>query len=102
MTWAGVLAFAFRLRWHTLYVMKTNAAMSAEVPRWKTVPRLVASRTLDLLRTTWRTAPIAGGHPSRQALQRAALNWVMFPVMLPYLMYWDLRFRHMLRKRQLT
>lgn len=97
MTWRGVLELAFRLRWHTLYEIKTSPSMSIDVPVWRVLPRLVRSRTMDLLRATWQ---VASWRPASGSVSATALRWTLFPAVLPYLVYWHLRFRRLLAERR--
>jgi len=98
MTWRGVLRFAFRLRWHALYLIKTEQTLPLEAPAWKIALHVSARRTTDLLRTTWRTLRSSNAHPVA-AVSRTAVNWVVFPALLPYMVIWHIRFVRMLRAR---
>lgn len=91
MTWQDVLAFAFRMRWHVLYRLKTRQAPTFGEPMWKAASALLAAETARLLRTTYTV--IAGRRLRATPLARTALDWALFPILVPYLLYWDLRFR---------
>ncbi len=93
MTWRQVLAWAFRMRWHVLYRLKTRQAPGAGAPAWKAAPALIAAEGLRLLRTTWKAICSIHGWSSAPVLARTALEWALFPIVLPYLLYWDFRFR---------
>jgi glycosyltransferase involved in cell wall biosynthesis len=96
MTVKGVLEFAFRIRWHLLYKLKTRQTLPIDAPLWKVVPYDVLAECEMLLRTSWAAAGSLWRNPQGTAVAQTALNWTLFPVMLPYKIYWDLRFRRML------
>lgn len=99
MTWLGLLVFAFRIRWHLLYRLKTRQAPPADAPAWRAVATLVAVESVTLLRTTVKALRSMKHHGGWEAVGRTALAWTLFPVVLPYMIYWDLRFRRMVHTR---
>ena len=97
MTWRGVLEFTFRLRWHALYLLKTRQTLPEDAPLWKIIPHVIASRTMHLIRNTVRRFKDARREPA--ILASVALDWALFPVVLPYMIYWHARFVRVLRER---
>ena len=88
----------FLIKWHLLFMLKTGQGVPAAGSAWRALGFLLVSRTLTLLRTTW--------HALRRSQQGwgwtifgVLFSWLMFPIVLPYLAYWDLRFRRQLRTR---
>ena len=96
MTWRALLEFTFRIRWHALYLLKTRQTLPDDAPLWKVVPHDVIAECMMLLRTSWTTARSLSRDRQITALMRMVLNWTLFPVLLPYKIYWDVRFRRML------
>jgi GT2 family glycosyltransferase len=96
MTLKDVLEFTFRIRWHLLYLLKTRQTLPADAPLWKVVPHDVFVESAVLLRTSWRTARSLARAGQGAAITRMILNWTLFPILLPYKIYWDIRFRRML------
>ena len=96
MTFTDVLSFAFRIRWHLLYLLKTRQTLPADAPLWRVVPHDVIAECATLLRTSWRTARSLSRDGQGAAVTQMVLNWTLFPVLLPYKIYWDVRFRRML------
>jgi hypothetical protein len=94
-----VLEFTFRIRWHALYLLKTRQTLPEETPLWKMIPHVIASRTVQLARTTARHLKTAGHQPA--ILPTAALELALFPILLPYLVYWHVRFVKVRRARLL-
>jgi GT2 family glycosyltransferase len=90
---------AFTLRWHLLYLLKTGQGIPLDAPLSRALTFLVANRSMNLLRLTWQARCAAEGR-RRTAMFHAALSWALFPVMLPYLAYWEVRFRRMLLTRR--
>jgi len=99
MSWQSVLEFAFRIRWHALYLLKTRQTLPEETPLWKMIPHVIAYRTMHLARTTVRHLKTARHQPA--ILPTAVLELALFPVLLPYLIYWHVRFVKVRRARLL-
>jgi GT2 family glycosyltransferase len=89
---------AFLAKWHLLYLHKTGRATSLEAPAWRALIHLVWHRTRELLSVTRRTRVLYPQRP-RTALFNVATQWLLFPIVIPYLMYWELRFRDRRRSR---
>jgi glycosyltransferase involved in cell wall biosynthesis len=98
-SWRYIFWHAFTIRWHLLYALKRGQAPPADSPTWHVLSSLVANRTLNLLRVTWRALRRPDPARRRTDLFNVAMSWMMFPIILPYMIYWDLRFRRMLRAR---
>jgi GT2 family glycosyltransferase len=97
-SWRYLFWRTFLIKWHLLYLLKTGQGVPADAPVWKALGFLLVSRTRSLLRTTWRLfRPAKDGH--RSGLFDVVASWVMFPMVLPYLVYWEVRFRRHLRAR---
>lgn len=96
MTVKDVLRFSLRIRWHLLYLLKTRQTLPADAPLWKVVPHDVIAECAMLLRTSWRTVRSLSRDRPSSAVTRMVMNWALFPVLLPYKIYWDIRFRRML------
>ena len=92
---------AFLAKWHLLYMHKTGRAASLESPAWEALMHLVWHRTRELLSFTRRTRRLYPQRP-RTAAFDLTTQWLMFPIVLPYLMYWELRFRGLRRARDQT
>ncbi len=90
---------SFQIRWPLLYMLKANRGVPWDGPTWRAVSYLLVNRTATLLRTTWRGLGPGASGQRRTGLFRAAMSWVLFPVLLPYMVWWDLHFRRMLRAR---
>ncbi len=92
-SWRYLFWRTFLIRWHLLYLLKTGGSPPGGAPAWTALRFLAVSRTMGLLRLTWRSLR----QPDRAAPWTMwfdlAHQWVMFPIVLPYLAYWELRFR---------
>lgn len=89
---------AFLAKWHLLYLHKTGKAAPLDSPAWKALLQLVWQRTRELLSVTRRMRVLYPQRP-RTALFNVTTQWLMFPIVIPYLMYWELRFRDARRTR---
>jgi GT2 family glycosyltransferase len=101
-SWRYVVWHVFAIRWHLLYAVKTGHAPPVGTPAWHTVPFLVANRSLNLLRVTWHALRRPDPSRRRATWFDVAMSWATFPLVLPYMIYWDCRFRRMLRRRAAT
>jgi GT2 family glycosyltransferase len=99
-SWRYIFWHAFAIRWHLLYVLKTGEAPAADAPAWKALRFLLVYRTMRLLRVTWHAVRAPDPARRRTTWFDTALSWVMFPLLLPYMIIWDFRYRRMLRERQ--
>jgi GT2 family glycosyltransferase len=97
MTWRALLEFTFRIRWHALYLLKTRQTLPDDTPLWKIVPHVIASRTMQLVRTTARHLKAARHQPA--ILATVVFEWALFPIVLPYLIYWHAHFLRVRRER---
>jgi GT2 family glycosyltransferase len=97
MTWRALLEFTFRIRWHALYLLKTRQTLPDDTPLWKIVPHVMASRTMHLARTTVRHLRSARQQPA--ILATVAFEMALFPIVLPYLIYWHAWFLRVRRER---
>ncbi len=98
-SWRYVLWRMFLIKWHLLFLLKTGQCVPPDAPAWKALVLLLVSRTTMLLRTTWHALRQPSGH-RRSAAFDVVSSWVMLPIVVPYLAYWDLRFRRQLRARR--
>ncbi|MBV9671536.1 MAG: hypothetical protein JO076_01755 [Verrucomicrobia bacterium] len=72
----------FQSRWHVLYRMKVCGLCHAGL------------REVDYLaRVTIRTLLRRDPSPRPNQLFRLVLNWLLLPIWVPYLIYWESRFR---------
>jgi GT2 family glycosyltransferase len=76
----------FQSRWHLLYRLKVSNVSCATL-----------HEILDLLRVTKRT--VLRPERSRQLFIRLILQWILFPIWVPYLIYFEIRFRRKLSER---
>jgi GT2 family glycosyltransferase len=75
----------FQSKWHLLYRLKITHLRCATY-----------HEILDLLRVTKRIA--FGWKQDSPLLARLFLQWILLPVLLPYLIYWEIRFRRDISK----
>jgi GT2 family glycosyltransferase len=81
---------AFQSRWHLLYGLKTTRA--GRVSRdWTGSATL--GQLIYLLRATARTILRRERTQFAQRVFRLLLEWVLLPVLVPYLLYWEISFR---------
>jgi GT2 family glycosyltransferase len=98
-SWRYIFWHAFTVRWHLLYLLKIGRGVPLGAPTPGAIRYLIVSRTIDLVRISWRALRPSEAERRRTALFLVARSWIMFPVILPYMVYWELRFRRMLQAR---
>ena len=101
-TWRYLFWRTFLIKWHVLYLVKTGQAVSADASTLRAICHVVRFRTMTLLRTTWRSFRLLTANTIRTTLFDVAWQWMMFPLVLPYLTYWELQFRRRIGARQPT
>jgi len=79
---------AFQSRWHLLYLLKTNRTGCATL-----------GLVIYLLRSSVRTVLLRERTQFAQRVFRLVLEWVLLPVLVPYLLFWELNFKKQLDSR---
>jgi GT2 family glycosyltransferase len=89
--WRDIWRRTWMIRWMALYRLKTGQAAS--------LTGILARETADLLRVTLRFV----SHPEPGRWRRGAFAvfwlWLTFPAVLPWMLFWDWRFRRALSSR---
>jgi glycosyltransferase involved in cell wall biosynthesis len=75
----------FQIRWHLLYRLKTTRPACG-----------VTQEILDFLRASARSFMRPGGTKSHRF--HLLLRWILIPLWIPYLVYWEIVFRSRLRQ----
>jgi GT2 family glycosyltransferase len=82
--WRGLWRRTWMIRWMGLYRIKTRKARS--------LPRAIADEMLLLLRQTAQLVTRRQLPWPRCRCFHVAWRWLTFPLVLPYILYWDWRF----------
>jgi GT2 family glycosyltransferase len=87
------------IRWMVLYRLKTgqSAPLRAHFPQ--VIALLVEREIADLLRSSAHFFLKFDRRLWRAKLFHQFWKWLTFPLVLPYLIFWEIKFRNMLRKR---
>jgi GT2 family glycosyltransferase len=86
-------------RWHLLYRLKSGISAPLGCSRTTALADLVWMEFTNRLRTSWHLVSRHDPEQWKSNLFAQLWSWLTFPVVLPYLMLWELRFRTMLRTR---
>jgi GT2 family glycosyltransferase len=90
---------ALMVRWFSLYLLKTRAGW-AEKGLAAALISVCSERAANLLRLNWKLLrDWRANTPARTAFI-AAWNFLIFPILLPYVLYWEIRFRKSLAERE--
>jgi GT2 family glycosyltransferase len=88
-TWRDLWRRTLRLRWTVLFRLKTGASTGAGGEACLNLLRITARAVRDRQPALWK----------RRAFT-VAWQWLTFPVVLPYLLFWQHRFRQLLEGRR--
>lgn len=99
--WKNIWWRTWLIRWMVLYRLKTRQSAPLRASWIAVITATVKREIADLLRTTlqfflkfdqslWRT----------KAFQQI-WKWITFPLVLPYILWWEFRFRHTIRRSRL-
>lgn len=97
--WRGLTRQTLRGRWHLLYALKTGRTAPAEAPLPHALWVTARCETANRLRIVWHLFTRPERSRWRSRWFEAAWTWATYPVLFPYLLRWDVRFRRMLRAR---
>ena len=100
--WRGLVRQTLRLRWHQLYAIKTGRSRPAAAPLFSSVLTSMRHETLNRVRIVWHLFSRPDASRWRTNWFNAAWTWATYPLLLPYLVYWEIRFRRELRTRRPT
>ena len=84
---------AFQSRWHLLYGLKTTRAGSVKPARTGCA---TLGQVIYLMRATARTVLRRERTYLVQRVFRLVPEWVLLPVLVPYLLYWEISFKRQL------
>jgi len=91
MGWRGLWRRTWMIHWSRLFLLKTGQS--------RPLPAAALQECIDLLRVTAQlVARPDRRHPKRH-LFAVCWRWLTFPLVLPYTLYWDWRFRRLLASR---
>lgn len=99
--WRGIVQAMLRSRWHVMYALKDSAAALEAHPAVAATAG-VARAVGNLLRTTAHLITRPDRAHWRTKWFWVIWRWLTFPLVLPYLIFWELRFRRMLVHRRRT
>lgn len=98
-TWSKLWHRVFMTRWIQLYKLRTKQGPPPGANPLLIVCQIVTTRTLDLLRTTTHLVTKLDRDSWRRQLFYQTLKWITFPLVLPYVLVWEFRFRKQLANR---
>jgi GT2 family glycosyltransferase len=86
-------------RWMTLYYLKTGSGPPLRAGVLRSAIWLARTRIMSLLRSTWRSFRRFDRTSWKTTLFWKLWEWLTLPIVLPYMIVWDRRFRNMLIAR---
>ncbi len=96
-TWKGLIWRTKLIRWMSLYYLKTGGGLPLDAPALRVVFDLLTGAVMTALRTTWHY--FRDFDPSEWKTKTFWHAWSLLtlPVMLPYRIVWEFRFRRQMR-----
>lgn len=88
-----------RLRWTELRALKTRGAPPFVTPAAKVLAQVFYKSLMTLFRTTWHLFTKFDSTQWRRQTFWQLWRWLTFPILVPYLAFWQIRFRRMLDER---
>lgn len=95
-TWRQVWWRTFLVRWILLYRLKTKQSAPRGSSALIVALDLIRDRILELLRTSRQVCRASTRGSWKRPVFYQAWKWLTFPIVLPYLLYWEFRFRRQL------
>jgi GT2 family glycosyltransferase len=92
--WSGLWRRTWMIRWMSLYRIKTSQAHS--------LPMAAFDELLLLLRITGQLVTRPDARWPRRQYFNVFWRWLTFPVVLPWILYWEHRFRSTLESRLIS
>ncbi|HWB60850.1 MAG TPA: glycosyltransferase [Chthoniobacteraceae bacterium] len=96
-TWKQIWRRTWLIRWIVLYLLKTGQTAPLRASWITVVVSAVKREVAGLLRTSLRFFTEFDAKLWRTRLFQQWWRWVTFPLVLPWLLVWEIRFRLMLR-----
>lgn len=96
-TWHNLLWRTAMSRWLLLYRYKTEMAVPLNKSDIQALWAVTCEFSINLMRTTWQFFHRGPHRYFRGRLFEVIWNLISFPFLLPYLLYWELKFRNQLR-----
>ena len=81
------------MRWHRLYLLKTNASVPTSASKIRILWKTLTNEIKRMLLSSWKS--LQSIHQKNWKTTLFEIFWTGFtaPVLLPYLLYWELKFR---------
>lgn len=87
------------LRWRLLLEHKTGTAVPLSEPLPSALCQVGARAFVNQLRASWHVFKYWDPSLIKSRAFYFLWNWITFPLMVPYLLFWEIRFREMLKLR---
>jgi GT2 family glycosyltransferase len=99
LSWRKLIWYTKTVRWMSLYYLKTGQTRLDEAGSAKVIFSVSADRFTGLLRRTWHLFKKFNASYWRTQIFWRIWEWITFPVVLPYVLFWEFRFREMMTRR---
>lgn len=88
----------WQLHWTLLVRLKADPDAMRRGPMQE-IWRLAANYCMNQVRGTWHLVSKAGHLPLKRAIFLQTWRWITLPIMIPYLCWWEIKFRKLLSAR---
>lgn len=96
--WQKIWWRTLLIRYLVLFELKTNKSTPLDAPPLQIIWTRLRLTVLDLLRSTYHLFSRFDKQRWRTRLFIQIWKWITFPVVVPYMVYWDLRYHRELRR----
>jgi glycosyltransferase involved in cell wall biosynthesis len=96
-TWSQLWSRTWLIRWIVLYRLKTGRSAPLRASWLRALWDTMKGEVANLLRNTLHYFSKFESKFWFSNLFHLCRKWIMFPLVLPYLMYWEIRFRRQLK-----
>lgn len=96
--WEQIWRRTWMMRWFVLYLLKTGQTVPLGAGIFTVIIAAVKREVANLLRITLRFIIELNPKAWKAKLFQICWKWLTFPLVLPYLLAWEFRFRKALRK----
>jgi GT2 family glycosyltransferase len=99
LNWRLILWRTFLIRWKLLYDLKTGQSVKLGSSKFTIVLVRIKLSIIDLARSSWHLISRFDIRFCKTQLFNQVWQYLTFPIVLPYLVIWDLRFHKQLKNK---
>jgi GT2 family glycosyltransferase len=99
LSWKGVVRSGLVMRWGLLFKLKKGEALPLDTDPKRVVAKVARDHVMNMVRGTWGLVRRPDPKRWKTNVFFQGWHWMTAPALIPYLCYWELRFRKELTKK---